>query len=71
MGFALARTFAAAGHNIALHARSADSRVDSLTTELSRADVDARDYAADASDPRQLCARRCRRPSMSSAPRQP
>ncbi|WP_255453177.1 MULTISPECIES: hypothetical protein [unclassified Cryobacterium] len=26
MGFALARTFAAAGHNIALHARSADSK---------------------------------------------
>ncbi|MCU1407308.1 MAG: short-chain dehydrogenase/reductase [Glaciihabitans sp.] len=53
LGFALARSFAAAGHSIALLARNAD-KLDTLATELRNDSIDARGYAADASDPASL-----------------
>lgn len=53
LGFALAQTFAAAGHPIALLARSAD-KLETLAAELRTNDADVRGYAADASDPASL-----------------
>lgn len=50
LGLALARTFAAEGHDVALIARSAD-KLDGYTAQLSPTGVQVRGYAADAADP--------------------
>ena len=53
LGLALARTFAAAGHPVALLARDA-TRLDSYVAELDTCERPARAYAADAAHPAQL-----------------
>jgi short-subunit dehydrogenase len=53
LGIALARTFATAGHNIALLARTA-GKLETFANELRHDDVDVRGYSADASDPASL-----------------
>ena len=49
LGLALARTFAAAGHNIALLARSTD-KLDDYVAQLDSHSVEVRGYPADAAD---------------------
>ncbi|MFJ8006657.1 SDR family NAD(P)-dependent oxidoreductase [Streptomyces fagopyri] len=53
LGLALARTFADAGHPVALLARDR-ARLDSYAGELAAAGHDVRGYATDAGDPRNL-----------------
>ena len=62
LGLALARTFAAAGHPVALLARDA-TRLDCYLAELNRAERSARAYTADAAHPAQLCVAPSRRRS--------
>jgi short-subunit dehydrogenase len=50
LGLALAHTFAAEGHNIALLARSTD-KLEDYATQLATKSVRVRGYAADAADP--------------------